>query len=421
MGFTKERVGTGKQKINVDAMDVFTRHMNDVAYLLNVGKETKYLGELANSPAYTEMVGDEGQKIVREWIDTIARKGGGFGDQAIRILDAMRKNVGVATLGLRVTSILIQPTAVLQGGALIGTHVFNGMASLTNPKWRRFVLDNMPELRERIGDDMAFMEFQGKGPRDTAAQVLMWPLQKLDALAASSVAIGAYQKYMKDNGLTVDVENPNRDAIEYAQRIVRRTQSTSAFKDAPQALTRGKLTGNRSFDRAVLQFQSFILNQWSLLRHEGMRAGVGEGNIKQSANVALWTALALFANVAVRRGIKSALYGEDDDENGFFQDLAKEFLSNVPFVSNLVGTAVYGSTFPALDIIKRAASGVNRTMNASSSESKIKGLIDAGVSAAAIVGVPVPTQFADFVKKYIIDEETPFSSRNSRRRSARSR
>jgi hypothetical protein len=401
-GFTKERKGAGKQKVNLNALDVYLKHVDDASYLINVGPTAKYLGELAGSAEYGQAVGNVGQRMAREWIDTIARKGGGFGDQQIRVLDALRRNAGLAALGLRVSSALVQPTTILQGGALIGPRVFQGMTDIAVSRpWRQFIIDNFPELRERAGDDIAFLDFNGQGIKDKAGQLMLMPLQKLDILAARSVAAGAYRKFLADRGIPMDLENPNQQAIEYAQRVVRRTQSSSSFKDAPQALTRGRLTGNRSLDRAILQFQSFVLNDWSLLTHEGIRTGIGKGNIAQGVNTALWSLMAVMAATGIRGVVKDALSGGHDDNRDYWNEVGKNLLSNVPFVSNIM-SAFYGREFaPSVDLVARAIKGGAQVAKGDTPAARDRGKIDLAQSLATIAGIPIPSQLADIAKNVV--------------------
>jgi len=92
-----------------------------------------------------------------------------------------------------------------------------------------------------------------------------------------AVAYGAYMKKMQELDLPVDFQNPNPEALEYAQLMMRRTQSSAFFKDVPPAISRGTFSGNRSLDRAIFQFQTFILNRWNTIRHDLCRVGIMGG------------------------------------------------------------------------------------------------------------------------------------------------
>jgi hypothetical protein len=437
-GFTEKRVGAGNQKINIDALDVFVRHMDDALYLIHMGPITKRLGEIANSEAYGSMAGDVGARFVREWVDVMARKGGTVGGQQLQILDILRVNVGTATLGFKLSSALIQFTPIIEAATLIGHYAFKGAAFYaTNRNWRRFIDENMPELANRSGDDPAYSEFigrRGKGVLknlsrglDSARAAGFWALKTLDEWAANSVAAGAYMKWLADNGYDpIKVGDPNKviypEGLEYAQRIVRRTQSSGYFKDSPLALTRGRLSGNRQIDRALLQFQSFVVNQFSLLTHEGMRYGFAgqlppppptgqlpgpnapaqqprfrKANKGRVVSVWFWTILAILAGQGVRMGVqktKDAYTGRRRKDQGSTLDQlesgsVQELLSRVPFTSNVLGLLSYGNApIPALDAIMKLGEAAQDLRRSKNPTPRAKAKLKMAAAGARILGVP---------------------------------
>lgn len=357
-GFTITRKG-GSQKLKLNALEIFLKHTDNVAYLLTVGNETKRLGELAATEEYAAAVGEFGQELVRDWIDLVARKGSSQGDR-IPLMDLARRHTGIATLAFKLSSFLVQPTAIFDGAAVVGPEVFRGAADIAlSKKWRKFLLDNFAEIKERAADDPAYLEFGGEGIVDTAARVGFYPLQKLDILTASAVAAGAYRKAVADLGQELDLDNPNQDAIAEAQLLMRRSQSSAFFKDVPSALSRGRLTGNKSFDKLILQFQSFMLNRWSVIRHDALRAGVTEGNPYKAMNIFFFLLLANFAELGLRRMSKEFISGMtgddlDDWEETFTQEVVFNLTGNVPFVSSIIGAGQYSSIpIPSVDMTRR--------------------------------------------------------------------
>lgn len=418
-GFTKKRVG-GKQKIKLHAMEIFLRHIDNAAYLVTVGKETKWLGELAKTEEYKSAVGDKGQEMVADWIDTVARKGKMAGERH-NAFDTLRKNVGIATLGLKLSSTLIQPTALMDGASLVGPTVFEGARNIAvDPNWRKFVFDNMPEVRARIGDDPAYQDFGGKTFIDKAGQVAFWALQKLDALTASSVGVGAYLRYMREKGLEIDLATPNPEAIDYAQRMVRRTQASAFFKDAPQAVTRGKLTGNRSIDRLILQFQTFMLGRWSMIRHDGYALGFKSGNMAQGLNVMTWMILATAAERGIRWFSKELVDllvpGEDDKEedDGITKAIVQGVLEKVPFASQIMSAFSYGSVpVPSLSFMNKAFNTLGAFAKSKQPETKIKNAARALTLLSGLFGIPGAVQ-ADQIIGKIDTKESKGTGRSSR-------
>jgi len=407
-GFTKQRT-LGKQKIKVNAMDVYLRHIDNATYLIEVGSITKRLGEIAATKEYGEAVGDLGQEVVREWVDLQARKGKTQGDR-ILLVDTLRKHAGAAVLGFKLSSALIQPTALLDGAALIGNYAFKGAYDMsTNREWRVFLKENFPELRDRIGDDPAYLEFQeGRKLRNKAERLGFWPLQKLDMLTASSITVGAYEKYMAEHGLEVDFTKPNQDAIDYAQHILRRTQSSARFKDLPSAFTQGKLTGNKAIDRAVLQFQSFMLNRWSLIEHDMVRAGIKKGNAAQAANIFMYLSLATLAETSIRHLSKeliARITGDDLDDwsETFTEEFVNNTLQNIPVVSQIVSTWNYGNMpVPSISVVQDALNKIQIWKRTKDPDKRATNRMIALMTLFGVsMGIPGTLQITDILKKWL--------------------
>lgn len=357
MGFTIARVKAA-YALKLNAAEIYGRHIDNALYLINVGKHTKYLGELARTKEYGAAVGDVGQALVREWVDLIAMKGNS--DGRVGVLDHMRKATGILALGLKIGSTLIQITSLGDAATLIGGNAFVGLRNVVSSReWRAFVIDTMPEVRNRIGDDQAFAEFAKDKWAGMLGKIAFMPLQTVDRLMATATAAGAYVKYCKDNNIPIDLARPDMAGIAYAQQMMRRTQSSSQFKDSPLAISKGKLTGklgkpgNISLDKAVLQFQSFMLNRWSIIRHDLWRHGIKGGNPKEAANIVFWLAIANMAENGIRQltsdMIASAMGKEpedDDDEQKQTIKTIGSILSNVPFMGSTFYSMVYGGGIP---------------------------------------------------------------------------
>lgn len=388
MGATKKRVG-GKNKIKLNAYDVFMKHIDNAAYLVTVGRETKYLGELAATDEYLDAVGDVGQEVVRDWVDLVARKGK-TADGRNRALDMIRKYTGLVSLGFKLGSALVQVTALMDGAALVGVeYAFGGFKNiLTDSEWRKFIKENFPEYRNRIGDDPAFNGFDGDGFYEKLGRAGMWGLQAVDKLTAAGVLAGAYKKACNDMGIEVEFNNPNKQAILEATRMMRRTQSSNEFKDLPSAYSRGGLTGSISVDKLLLQFQSFMLNRWSLIKHDAFRAGIVGKNKKQAINIAMWLIAANFAEIGIRRLTKEMIaqltgkdLPEDDDEKSDTKMLL-QVASNIPFIGQWASSFIYGGLpVPSASTIGKIIGRVGAAINEDDEDVAFKKWSKAFVSA----------------------------------------
>lgn len=411
-GFTKSRVG-GDQKIKINALDVFLKHTDNTSYLIELGDTTKMLGEVASSPEYAELVGDVGQVMVREWLDVVSRKGGASGASQIPLFDTLRKNVGVGILGLKLSTIAIQPTALIDGMGFIGAkYGMKGVKDfMTSPDWRKLVA-SMPELKDRMGGEFALRELTDDNWLQNIQRKGFIPMQKLDQLTAGMVASGAYSRKMAELGLPIDFTNINKEALEYAQLAVRRTQSSGSFKDVPLAISRGALTGNRSVDRAMLQFQNFLLTRWSRVRHDAIRAGINTKDPKKAVIILATLIMASIAASGIRLGvnkIQDFVTGRDDEDTpmeDFTRGMVYEMTGNVPFLGTAVSMAMYdGEMFPILDAPKGVVSGINRVITSKSESAKLRGLNELIGSTGALIGIPGSAQAEQLARGFLQDKK----------------
>lgn len=440
-GFTKERKG-GRQKIRVDALSIFLNHVENATYLIEMGQDIKELGELALTDRYADIAGDLGQEVTLDWINLLSKKGNLSGQNDW--LNTIRTNAGAAVLGFKLSSALIQPTALMDGAAFVGGDwVFgHGVKNVASAEWRSFLKNNLPEIRERVGDDPAYLDLGGDGKvKDVLSGVAVgvslggtffgsigatvgaitggaigtrmkvnsagfWALQNLDLLAASAVASGAYVKSVKSRGGVVDLNNPDPLAVQEAQLAVRRSQASQYFKDASPMISQGKLTsefipeGRRqgqkgasiSIDKMILQFQSFLLNRWSLIEHDLWNAGIKKGRTVQALNIATWLVLANAAEYSIRHFSKeliaAAIGIEPPEEKPIEEIAAKQVISNVPFISSFVNAAEYGSVpVPSISLIQSFLASLNYAGRSKSDEKKRKHYLQAAIAFAGLFGV----------------------------------
>jgi len=403
--FTKERT-LGEQVIRLNAMEIYTRHIDNAFYSLHIGPDNRLLFEVANTKKFKELLGNKGSQTVLEWLDTMARKGGAQGEQRMRLLDTFRKNVGIAQLGFKLSSALIQPTALFDGASLIGNYAFKGMKNIALSKdWRTFILNNFPEVKARIGDDRAFAEFTDNRTLAKIQKKGFWMLTELDGITASSVAAGAYERYLDQNNIPLDFSKPNKKGIQEAQKLVRRTQASALFKDAPAVITRGAFTGSRQLDQLIFQFQSFMLGRWSIIRHDMVRLGIQQKDFTKAADIAFYLILAGFAEVGLRllsKEMISWITREEIefDKDSITRDLALGFIGNVPFVSQGVSLFAYGSNpVPALSIFGGLIRKAAFRLKGKKTETKLKGVVNLLEAINnTMVGLPGSAQLGDILE-----------------------
>lgn len=350
---SKKRVDTkGAATVRIDAHNVFLNHMENVLYAIHMAKGIKMLQEIAKNDRFEAAAGDLGQRLTVEWLDLMARKGGSANDQARKVLDFIRKNSSLAMLTLNPSSIAVQITPMIDAAGFIGSYAFTGQTMMASKAWRNFVMDNSPELKNRVGDDSAFREF-GKSWFDKIREAGMTPQRAVDGQVATGVFIGAYQKFMDDEKLPIDLSKPNKEAILYAERVVRETQSSALFKDLPLFISKGIGAGDsKSWGKAWSQFQTPLFYRFANLRETAVRKAK-QGDYHEAANIIGTQVAATLAEFAIRYGVKSlaavmaaAVMGTkapDDDKTigQHIVEILQSFAGNIPFVSNAVSLFAY--------------------------------------------------------------------------------
>lgn len=385
-GMTRKRVG-GRQKIKVHAMAVFQQHVDNASYLVTVGKETKWLGELAASEQYAEAAGQLGQEQVREWIDLMARKGKLAG-QRMNWQNTLRKITGASVLAYRVTTMMAQFSSLAHGASFLGHNVFNGLWHVaTSGEWRKFVMANMPEVKARIGDDAAFAEFDlSRGPVNwfvsKAGKVGFVPLQTFDRWTASFVAAGAYEKYCNENGINVDLSKPNKEALDYAQKTVRLTQASPFFKDMPPVL-------RKDFGKFWFQFQTFTTNEWNLVQHDMWRAGILQKDFGKAATILFVLTLGRLVETGSKEvggkllhRVFAQILGlpeeDDDDDEKFAQKAIGNMVVFPPFMNSLMYSLKFGSNpIPGWELVNKVMDRISWASQAKDPEKKLRHLLRA--------------------------------------------
>ncbi len=406
-GFTESRTNGG-QPIKINALEVFLKHTDNAAYLIEAGAAIKKAGDIVDNPKYGQAVGSIMKKEIRDWVSLMARKGG-YQNKNIA-LETLRRNVAGYVLAYKLGSVLVQPTALANGASEVGAdRISKSLIDIAkSEELRSFMMKNFPELRDRFGDDPAYVEFSGHygdiGLKDKAINTGFLGIKYVDMFTASVVAHAAYIKALDARGLEFDINNINQEAMLEAQFVMRRTQSTSLFKDAPQAITNGKLFGDVSWDKLVTQFQSYMLNDWSRIRYDLIERGIAVGNYNRAFNIATAMIISSAMTIAVADSVKvlALALGSDDDEkkkkndaDTFLDKLSMELLRKVPILSQAMSAVGYGSMpVPSIEIIKRTFDRLNRAFESKgktrkSKDAKVDNIIKSAIAITSIFrGVP---------------------------------
>lgn len=423
--FLEERKG-GANKIVLNALAVFSRHVDNATYLINMAETINNLQKIAANKKFAKVVGTFGQEVTESWLNMMAKKGG-LDTKRIRALDWLRDNAGMAILGYKFTTILIQPTALLDAAALIGGQAaFRGAYNyLLDPDWRLFFRTNFTEVLNRTGDDIGFARIAEDRVDPTllikVKQGAFWAIRTLDGITAAAVAIGAYEKFVLEKGGVVDFSKPDIDAIIEAESIVNRSQASALFKDAPAALSQGRFFGNQSVDRAFFQFQTFALGRFSIITSALSQQESIFKPTQHTLNVAIYLTLAAMAATTVRVAVDELIsIGDDDDETikeNAVKRFTREMLSTVPIIPTIISPLVYRTTsIPSIDMVVDSLARLNVARKAKDGEKVIKAA-RAIIKLAGISGkLPGAIQIDEIVEKIFLPEKSKKKTTSTLRR-----
>ena len=407
-GFTKSRAQVAKTKLELNIDKIFRRHLDDVAYMLTSGRDIKQYFEIVNSPEMKAKLGDTGALAWLQYLDLMARKGGTEGAKRIAALDVIRKNIGAGVLAFRLSSAVVQFSSFADTIGTIGAEwaTKGAMSISTSKEWRNFIMDNFPEIKKAVGDDIAFREF-GDGLFGSATRIGFKPLQVMDGVMRSVAAAGSYQKLAFEKGTTIDLANPDKALIQEATRLMRQSQGSSFFKDQPLAITAGYgLSDNRSINKTILTFQSFMLNRWDNIQRQVWRLGIKEKNYKKATSAVFWTIIfAAALEEGLRRGTRQAidfLTGDDQEEKSFAGNVVLNAVQAVPIMGQLVSSITYSSNpVPVINSFEDALSGIESVVKGKALETKARGAVQALGAAGSLAGVPGASQGTQIIRKAI--------------------
>lgn len=410
---TKQRKGKFYTS-TTNAFEDFFDYVDDAAYLLACGKDIKNYYEAVNTPAFNKAAGDLGQTVWLEWLDLMARKGGTANSRRIRWLDTLRNNVGIGVMGFKLSTTLLQFTALADGMTAVHGNpaaLVNGALALTDPSWRAFLSKYMPEVTEGQGNDPAIGDITKwrKWSRASFA-----PLIWADAAVRRTVAMAAYLQRCEELGVAADPATPNDGALEYAQRWTRVTQGSSMWKDQPLAISRGlfqlysgdqRAVGNVSLGKTLLQFQSFMLFRWANIKDTIWTYGLKQGNLGTAASGMMWLLLiAAAAEIGTRRLSKeiiARLFGHvARQDDGFFKEMWKQQVDNVPFVGSIMNALEYDGDFiPAYAAVKDLLQYGQGIVTRDSTSAKVRSAVQFVGSLGTVAGVPGAKQVGQFVSE----------------------
>lgn len=384
-GHVKERTG-GRQVLQLNAGEVFVSYINKAAYYINMAETIKELNEISRSHRVEVALGQKAQKIVNQWLDVLARRGGITGDLTFFAADQARRNLSIGILGLRVSAMLKQPLSLFNGAAEIGHYAFEGaMTHVISQDWRQFAYDSSSELRRRAGGDPSYIELSENKFLKGIQEKSLWGLQVLDRLTAGGVWTGAYKLKAKQLGVEATTARAHPEAVKYADLVVRKTQATSEFKDLPPAM----VNKYRMYTKALFAFQSFMLNNWGYMRHD-VKQNLSKNKAKAIQQMT-FIALAMMAEAAISHGLVRIKKRDKEEEKkySYFNALLTSIFSNIPLIGSVTNSFRYGTMpVPIIEWLSKVTASGHYAIIAKTRKTRYKHLLRVAAYLGGLMGLP---------------------------------
>lgn len=300
-GQTKTRVEGAGGAVNLKA-NVIDRHLNQAAHLVAFSHDLNALGSVARSKMFGEKYGRNGQKFVNDWLDSTARDADPVGSKSNPTINAAIRNTGVGILAIRFLSQIKHISNVAIATREVGpSALMEGMTQSLTGQGRAFLKTHFPEVYQRAGGEESIQQLIEGGRISRIQGKFFLPERILDQHLSRASVLGAYMNELARQGIDPSryAEIPiNRRAQAKALVISRKVVTSSLRKDAPQALSRGALTGgNMTLKNAIFQFQSTMLKNAGYAKHEIYDMGLKKGDYR-AASTAAATMLGILAMVA---------------------------------------------------------------------------------------------------------------------------
>jgi hypothetical protein len=285
-------------------------------------------------------------------------------------LDYFTRGLSPVILGWRIVSQVKHLPNIAMGIAEVGwEHMANGLLQASTKEGRDWIAKNAIEIMQRFGGEQSIQEILNRGNSKWARfqKASFYPERIIDAAIARATVIGAYSKILEAKGIPLDhaLEAPlDQAALREALVTSRKVVTSPLLKDIPQVLSRGTMfKGNMSYTKAMFQFQSTMLRQYSYLRHDLMEKGVRNMDPDQFIKASLGFMAMLGGETLIVQGQRHFIGNPDKKgpDNTFWQDAALEAAKRVPMAG--IGVSLYHDFNTSGDISQTGLPVVDSALN----------------------------------------------------------
>jgi hypothetical protein len=250
------------------------RYISQSNYYSSMAEAVRDAGKYLQHPVIRESIkkayGEAYDNVLRLWLDDIkrgrSRKDDGFLDTLSNML---RGNCVVSVLGGNISTVAKQPVSFVQGARMIGMKwATKGLFDfLVNPvKAIQFVDGKSIQMKNRaFSQERELQEIlAGRGLARRFKQVdlrniqqmiregSMFPILAADKATVTALWKGAYDKSISEN-------MDEQKAIDFADKVIRRTQPQSSLIDLPEMFRKG------AFKKIITLFRNLPNQNWNLM------------------------------------------------------------------------------------------------------------------------------------------------------------
>lgn len=362
-GFTLPRTGKAMQPVELDALNIWLKHLEGVEHYKAFAPVIRDLQRLmANGQfryAITNSQGRQVPRVLDQWLKDIAMTNPlAPRNQFEAFARTMRVNAVTAVLGLNILTAMKQFPSYFAGMAEVGTMpVIRGLSTfLRHPdQTMKLLRQYAPQIYKRRFEREIAEAAAMRGLKAIVAgkmsprQVFMIMTTSMDRLAVNSIWRGGFDDALRKGMAT-------KEAAEYATRAIRRTQPFFGIKDVPEYWRSGELA------KALTIFTNQLNQYWNYYRFHiiGKKLAGKISNYEVAKRIIETFVIPALTIGAITRSRPA------QDVREFATDLTSMGLATVPIFGSWVVSGIRGFTSSGLittevlDEIRRLAYQVNQ-------------------------------------------------------------
>lgn len=415
-GFTKERQKGVEKMPRVDVLGLLEEALNDQLWYIHMQPLLTDTAQLVKSPDYQKKAGQLASIWWQEQLDTVARRGWSATAQASPTLRNLRGNLTKAILGYKLSTIAMQPFAVIDalayatskyGARAAADVIAEATKAWINPRLAEATIKNSPALSMRLAGELVVeeaMDAAKSNPYGKFTAGAMKLIQIADIKTAAGVQ-NAFAKILRRAG----VDNVQEES-EFLMNLV---SGSSDVPYRPHVLASGDLS------RTWFTFKTFALNRWGITAHDLISTGVVHGNWKAKlgalAGLIIY-GLGAIAEQQAKDAINDTITHRPPKQRSTIMTALMSFPEQIPFFGEFISALEYsgGVNAPLMQVIENTFTGAKSLITGKKPETKLRGGLRLAESIATLLGMPGAAQLADIAEGQLLPKSADSAATNSK-------